>query len=147
MILVDIDGTISPTRPEEDGILEDLLPVEERRAGGFQIIIPEYILDFLRTAPNLYMLSTWGEMAKDVPEAFGFKAEVLNMSDYTDASGIEGKWDVVSHFDDDVEAWLDDHISPRMRDAARMRGIHVFVPPKRACLTRGQIADLKSIFC
>ena len=117
MILVDIDGTISPTRPEEDGILEDLLPVEERRAGGFQIIIPEYILDFLRTAPNLYMLSTWGEMAKDVPEEFGFKAEVLNMNDYTDASGIEGKWDVVSHFDDAVEAWLDDHISPRMRDA------------------------------
>lgn len=147
MIVLDIDGTISPTNPhEQEGYFDSLLPVEEERAFGFPITIPSYILELLRNPPlPLALLSTWGTGAESLCEAFGFEARVLDMQDYTKNLGIEGKRDTILALKDEVRAWADDHITVPMKDEMRRDGIFIAVPPRRACLTRGQIADLRAL--
>lgn len=146
MIVLDIDGTISPTAPKEDGLLDSILPVEEARAFGFNVMIPTYILNLLRNPPmEIALLSTWGAGAKSLAEAFQFEARILDMEDYTLNSGIQGKHDTILHFKDEVRAWADDHISTRMRDELRAEGIFIAIPPRHSCLTRGHIADLSAL--
>jgi len=124
MILFDIDGTISPTRPEE---APETVGVTAR-AFGFQVLIPQHILDFLRSRDDIVLLSTWGKAAFDILEAFGISGGVVDMEDFTDKTGPQGKFEVVKKLQ--PNGWADDHIKPAMKKYATEHGIAVVIPKK-----------------
>lgn len=146
MILVDIDGTISPTQVDDAMKLRfDEQGGYETQRAGFVVVIPNYILDFLRGQDSIYMLSTWGSSAALVPEAFGFEAQTLNMEDFTDKRGIQGKFAVVKHFAGKVDAWLDDHITPAQKKYCAENGIIAIKPtPTKGCMTPAQVEQLRA---
>lgn len=136
MILVDIDKTISPTRPDASF---ELIPHETRRL-GFDVKIPLHILEFLKSRDDITMLSTWGVRAATVPEAFNLKADVLVLDDYSNKLGIQGKFEVVKAVRPD--AWLDDHITPTMAKWCAEHGI-ITVKPTAGFVTVRQLKSLE----
>lgn len=144
MILVDIDGTVSPTQPTEQMFASWQAAGGYRSefAGGFTLVIPNYILDFLNSRSDIYMLSTWNDLAATVPEAFGFEAQTLDMTEHTDARGIQGKFEVVKSLGDKPLAWLDDHIKPIHKDYCATIDCIAIKPRKNSCLSVNQIDSL-----
>ena len=132
MLLFDIDRTISPPRPEEF----EATPGETARAFGFDVFIPTHLLNFLRGRDDIGLLSTWGHASEQLADAFGFKAKVILMEDYSNFSGIEGKFEAVKALQ--PRAWADDHIKPKMRSYAKEHGI-VTVAPKGGYITEKEL--------
>jgi hypothetical protein len=132
MIIFDIDDTISPTQPGNNWAVLH----ETKKAWGFNISIPVYVLDFLRSRDDIALLSTWGEAAKYVPEAFGFTARILVMD--SRASGIKGKFETVKQFDD-ATVWIDDHITPAMKKFMAEKGI-LTIKPTKGVISEQQLA-------
>lgn len=132
MLLFDIDRTISPPHPEKFGAT----PGETARAFGFDVFIPTHLLDFLRGREDIGLLSTWGEASGQVADAFGFKAAVVLMEDYSNLSGIEGKFEAVKALQ--PRGWADDHIKSKMRTYAKEQGI-VTVTPKGGYITEKEL--------
>lgn len=132
MLLFDIDRTISPPRPEEF----EATPGETARAFGFDVFIPSHLLAFLRGRDDIGLLSTWGQASEQVSEAFGFKAAVILMEDYSNLGGIEGKFEAVKALQ--PRAWADDHMKPKMRSYAKEHGI-VTVTPKGGYITEKEL--------
>jgi hypothetical protein len=124
MILFDIDDTISPTRVEEAPVTDG----ETARAGGFELFIPQHLLDFMRGREDIVLLSTWGLSSFAVSEAFGFHARVAVISDFTEKVGSAGKFEVVKALK--PLGWADDHIKPAMKKFAIENGAAVTVPKK-----------------
>ncbi len=122
MLIFDIDDTISPTQPKESAPT----PGETARAGAWNIFIPAHILEILRSRDDIALLSTWGEMAEDVPKAFGFQAKTLLISDYSDKLGIKGKFEVIKQLK--PAGWADDHITPTMKKWCEAEGIATVRP-------------------
>lgn len=137
MLIFDIDDTLSPTRPPKDWAV----PHETERAFGFEIKIPTYVLDFLRSRDDIALLSTWDAAAQQLADAFKFSAKVLIMDG--DAFGIKGKYQVVQSRND-VVAWVDDHITPLMRLGAQERGISI-IKPKKGCISEKEIQTLRTL--
>lgn len=137
MILVDIDRTISPPQPDE---AFDAIPHESARAWGFDVKIPTYILNFLKSRDDIVMLATWGIRAATVPEAFGFQADVIDMDEYSNKTGIQGKFAVVKAVK--PIAWLDDHITATMTKWCTAEGI-ITVKPTSGFMTVRQITSLE----
>lgn len=133
MLIFDIDDTISPTQPPADWSV----PHETKRA-GWNVKIPSYMLDFLRSRDDIALLSTWGDTAVRVSEAFGFNAQILVMDEGT--YGIEGKFNLVKRLEN-VKVWADDHMKPNMRKAMEAKGVHV-VKPKNGVISEKELADL-----
>lgn len=131
MILFDIDGTLSPPKLDEAPKTFG----ETARAFGFTVFIPHHLLNFLRSRNDIVLLSTWGEGAFDLPEAFDFKARVALMADFSHKLGIEGKFEVVKALN--PTGWADDHITSAMKKYAVERGIAVTVPK------RGYVTELE----
>lgn len=121
MLVFDIDDTISPTDRDHQWTT----PYETKLAWGFNVSIPTYVLDFLRSRDDIAFLSTWGKAAQQLADAFGINAVILVMTE--DQIGVSGKFDVVSNRDD-ITAWVDDHIKPAMAKNLRERGITVIKP-------------------
>lgn len=134
MIVFDIDETISPTDRDH----EWTVPYETKRAWGFDISIPVYVLEFLRNRDDIALLSTWGKDAVEVAEAFGFNAEILTISEGT--YGIAGKFEVIQNLDN-VTAWIDDHMKPAMKAELTERGI-LAIKPTQGCISEKQLATL-----
>jgi len=134
MIVFDIDQTISPTDRE----YEWTVPFETHKAWIFNISIPTYVLDFLRSRDDIALLSTWGKAAESVSEAFGFKAEIIVMDD--DRTGVEGKFKTVSEMDN-VAAWIDDHIKPKMAAAMKDKGV-LTIKPTRGVISEKELVKL-----
>jgi hypothetical protein len=122
MILFDIDRTISPPRPEE---FEET-PGETAYAFGFDVFIPTHLLNFLRERDDIGLLSTWGEASAKLADAFDFSAAVILMEDYSNLSGIEGKFEAVKALK--PRGWADDHMKPKMRSYAKEHGILTIIP-------------------
>jgi len=139
MIVFDIDGTLSPTREEEAfGI-----PGETAEAFGFQIFIPQHLLDFLRGRDDIALLSTWDAEAASLAEAFAFKAQTLLISDYSDERGINGKFDVINELK--PTGWADDHIKPFMATWCKPLEIAVTIP-KRGFVTEPELSKFVKSF-
>ena len=134
MILFDINETISPT--DRDYIWT--VPYETHYAWMFNISIPTYILDFLRSRDDIALLSTWGSAASQVAEAFGFKAEILVLDE--DTYGIAGKYEIVKR-QSNVTAWIDDHMKPAMKKELAEKGI-VAIKPTKGFISQKQLAEV-----
>lgn len=67
------------------------------------------------------------------------------MEDFTDKRGIQGKFAVVQHFVGKVDAWLDDHITPKQKKFCAENDI-ITVKPTRAkgCMTPTQVEQLRA---
>jgi hypothetical protein len=134
MLLLDIDETLSPTRPKDH---PDLPEGESARAFGFTVFIPRHLLTFLRSRPDIVLLSTWGSAALDLPKAFGFNARAAVMENFTEETGIKGKFEVVKQLQ--PSGWADDHIKPAMAKAARELGV-VVLRPRGGYITAQELA-------
>lgn len=145
MLLLDIDNTISPAQitPEIEAYWDKYGGYQTKRAGGFDISIPTYTIEALQNLDDVYMLSTWRELASDIPKAFGFTAQTLDYTDYTSQHGIQAKFDVAKHFGKDVRAWADDHLTPTMRKWCKENNVLAIKPNKRG-LTYQQAQMLKN---
>lgn len=118
MIILDIDNTISPTEVTPtiaDFWKKNDIAVTEAEA-VWMLTIPNYVLDFIRDhADDVYFLSTWGESASAIVEAFNLEGvTVLDMyaTIKSRKQGIQRKAAIIEHFGDKVEIWADDHILP-----------------------------------
>lgn len=131
MIIFDIDETISPT----DRDYEWKVPYETERAWAFNISIPTYVLEFLRSRDDIALLSTWGEAAVEVATAFNFKAEILVLKEET--YGIEGKFEIVKNLDN-VTAWIDDHMTAAMKKEMTEKGV-LAIKPTKGVITKKQL--------
>lgn len=136
MIVFDIDGTLSPTRPARDWDE----PHEIHRAFGFNIAIPNYLLAFLRARQDIALLSTWEEGAASLAHAFDFKATILLP---TAVGGIEGKYQRVLA-EPQVRAWADDHMRPAMKRSLSERGVRC-VKPTTGYVTLAQLRHLAAV--
>lgn len=136
MFVFDIDDTISPTRPPEDWAVE-----HETRQVGWTIKIPTYVLEFMRGRDDIALLSTWGESAKGLADAFGINAQILVLG--RNQHGIEGKFDLINQLDG-VTAWVDDHIKPSMKKAMEEKGVTV-IKPTRGVVSPRQIDTLTKL--
>lgn len=122
MLIFDIDNTISPTNPTDAYLAR---PHETERAGGFEISISTSLLTFFRERDDIALLSTWRDMAADVPRAFGFRADILVMPD--SQHGIEGKRWVVER-QSGVHVWADDHLRDRDIKWCKENGVYAMKP-------------------
>jgi hypothetical protein len=136
MIVFDIDDTISPTKPPKPWDV----PHETARA-VWELKIPTYVLEFLRSRDDIALLSTWGDTAQNVADAFGFKATILVMDE--DKYGSDGKYALIKSRDD-ITAWIDDHIKPAMAATERARGI-VVIRPKGGVISEKEIDSLRKL--
>ncbi len=134
MLLFDIDETLSPTQPKNH---PELPEGESARAFGFTVFIPSHLLTFLRSRADIVLLSTWGSAAMDLPQAFGFNARAAVMENFTEETGIKGKFEVVKQLR--PTAWADDHIKPAMAQAARDLGV-VVLRPRGGYITAKELA-------
>lgn len=133
MLIFDIDGTISPARVEEAPATEG----ETTSAGGFRnVFMPSHILEVLRSRSDVALLSTWDEGAANFAEAFGFDAEILLMKDFSNARGIDGKFEVIKALK--PAGWADDHISPAMLNWCKANGV-VTVKPRKGYILKPQL--------
>lgn len=137
MILFDIDGTLSPTRKEEAPATDGVTA----RAFGFQVFVPQHLLDFLRSREDIVMLSTWGKASFDFIKAFGFEAQVALIEDFSDETGPKGKFEVVKKLQ--PSGWADDHIKPAMKKYAAEHGIAVTVP-RKGYITEAELKKFKN---
>lgn len=138
MLLIDIDGTISPTRVEEAPASEG----ETARAMGFQVFIPKHLLEFLRSRDDVVLLSTWGVGCFSLIEAFKLKARVALIEDFSERGGIEGKFCAVKALQPTL--WADDHIKPAMKKYAQEHGIITAVP-RKGYITPAELKKLEKL--
>lgn len=146
MFLLDIDGTISPY--PVGSALEQYWNSRggytTRTASFFDLSIANYTLDMLRSTPDVFMLSTWGAEAAQIPEIFEFDAETVNYLEYSQGkNGIEGKFEVVKAFTGEVRAWADDHIREEHLEYCLENGILAVRPSKDTGLTLEEVELLK----
>jgi hypothetical protein len=133
MLIFDIDDTLSPTRPVEPFPL----PATSERAWAFEVLVPDFLLSFLRERDDIVLLSTWGSAAKKFAEAFALPARVAVMEDFTPKVGIKGKFEVVRQLQ--PTGWADDHMTPAMVKALEPFGT-VTVKPTKGYITEKQLA-------
>ena len=124
MILLDIDGTLSPPHPEEAPQTDG----ETEKAFGFQVFIPQHLLKFIRGRDDVVLLSTWGLDSFSLLKAFNLNARVALMEDFSDILGIQGKFEVVKALQ--PSGWADDHIKKAMKEYSEAHQIAVSVPRK-----------------
>jgi len=138
MLIFDIDNTISPTNPTDEFLAR---PHETARAGGFNISISTSLLEFFRERDDIALLSTWRDLASDVPRAFDFKADTLVMPD--SLHGVAGKRWVVER-QSGVLVWADDHL--RAEDIAwcKENGIHA-IKPRSGTITDQALAKMRRV--
>jgi hypothetical protein len=137
MIIFDIDDTISPTQVARNWAE----PHETKRVWGFNISIPLYVLDFLRSRDDIALLSTWDDAAAKVSAAFEFEAKILLIDE--GGVGIAGKFDVVTK-QSHVNAWIDDHMTPMMKKEMTNRGI-IAIKPTGGVISKKQLKSLSGI--
>lgn len=138
MLVFDIDGTISLTRREESPPTEG----ETARAFGFQVFMPQHILDFMREREDIVLLSTWKLNSFDLSEAFGLGAKVALMADFTDKEGIAGKFEVIKALQPTL--WADDHITTKMRAYSKEHGIITAIP-REGYISAGSLKRLEKL--
>lgn len=136
MIVFDIDNTISPTDMDYKWEVDH----EIKYAWGMNVGIPSHILDFLRSRDDIVFLSTWGAASRHLCEAFGFKAQIIVMTE--EQIGIAGKFDAIQNLDG-VTAWIDDHIKPAMKSAMEAKGATV-IKPTNGFISERQLNALKA---
>jgi len=138
VLIFDIDNTISPTNPTEAYLAR---PHETEKAGGFNISISTSLLELFRERDDIALLSTWRDLASDVPRAFGFKADTLVMP--ASLHGVEGKRWVVER-QSGVRVWADDHL--RAEDIAwcRENGVHA-IKPRTGTITDQALAKMRRV--
>lgn len=133
MLAFDIDDTISPTKPSNQVLAES----HESRRAIYQLVIPTYVLDFLRSRQDIALLSTWGETASAVSEAFEFDADVLVIEEL---SGIRGKFDLVRRTPE-ITVWVDDHLTQEHIAWCHENGI-LAIKPTEGCVSKSQVAEI-----
>lgn len=146
MLLLDIDGTISPSNidPARSKWWRDNGGYTVRNVGLYDIAIANYTLDALASLTDVFMLSTWGESASVIPEVFGFRAETINYLDYSQGLvGIAGKFEVVKAFSGEVRAWADDHMREEHWQYCVKKGIIPIRPDGEVGLSPEEASCLK----
>lgn len=130
MILLDIDNTIAFTE----------LTDEQRSCWGVNggwvtssvmfhdVTIATYVVKAIQESSDVYLLSTWGVFGQHLVDAFDLGCKVINYRDYSTEQGIDGKFQVVKSYGDQVYLWADDHIRSEHRTWCQDNGVLAIVP-------------------
>lgn len=138
MLVFDIDRTLIPTEKH----LTENVKGEWRQAFGFEVFMASHLLDFLRERDDIALLSTWGEEAAALGDAFSFKAQALNLRAYSDEGGIQGKFDTI--YAVKPAGWADDHITPIMKQWCDYFGVATIIP-KRGFIQNDELAPFRNL--
>lgn len=146
-IFLEIDQTISP-RIIKDHHYKNYGPFIKGVVSGYQILVPEYIVEFLKDYSSnnsrIYTLSKWGSKAEGFGEVFGFKTRNIMISDYTERTGMLGKMDALKKLVNNRDVCLDAQFSIAHQKVLGERGV-LAIPPseKNACLNRRNIERVR----
>jgi hypothetical protein len=140
MLIFDIDQTLVQPHFEDQSTAAG----EVRKVFGFNLYMADHLLNLLRSREDIHLLSTWGEEAAGLAEAFEFEAKTLLIRDYSDEGGIHGKFAAVRELKPLL--WADDQITTLMANWCLHFNV-ISITPKRGSISEAELEiATKSLF-